>query len=197
MSFETIAWSIVGISILFTSLLLEIIIKIYCWLTNQKVPLTAYARRLFFAIGLFGLALGLFLLTYQTFSNDKWPIGLTIGAFTFEGMLSILGICYIRIMLVPYRTEREIKTTKGEKMTTRTERTDEIFWTVILFIFTATYYFLGYIFFVNGKLGFAYLMVILSLAGTILTLAGIRAILIRRFAEREIRKMKKEEEENQ
>lgn len=69
-------------------------------------------------------------------------------------------------------------------MTTHTERTDEIFWTAILFVITAICCFLAYMFFTNGKMGFTYLMTTIALAGTILTLAGIYIILMRRWAER-------------
>lgn len=84
-------------------------------------------------------------------------------------------------------------------MTTRTERIGEIFWTVILFVITAICYFLGYIFWTNGKIGFSVFTLLAAFGGTILTLAGIRVILIRRWTEQIIqimRKMQKEKEEN-
>lgn len=85
-------------------------------------------------------------------------------------------------------------------MATRTERTDEIFWAIILFVITAICCFLAYVFFANGKMGFGYFMAMATLIGTILTLAGIRVILIRRWTEQIIqimRKMQKEKEESQ
>lgn len=69
-------------------------------------------------------------------------------------------------------------------MTTRTERADEIFCTIILFVITAVWYFLAWIFLANGKVGFGIIIMMAAIAGTILTLASIYVVLVRRWAER-------------
>lgn len=76
-------------------------------------------------------------------------------------------------------------------MTRNTERADEVLFTIIVLVVTATFYFLAYAF---GVSAFGWIMTMAALGGTALTIAGIRLILIHRFAEREMQKMEKEKE---
>lgn len=81
-------------------------------------------------------------------------------------------------------------------MINRTERIDEIFWTVIGFVVSAVLYFLMYVFFVNGKFAFGVMMLMGAFSGTFFTLFCIRAVLLRRWAEQGMREMQKENKEN-
>lgn len=81
-------------------------------------------------------------------------------------------------------------------MITHTERTNEIFVTVVLFALTALFYFLAYMLFLDHKPAFGYSMTIFALAGTLGAIFSIKTILVHRFAERAMRKMQKEKEGN-